>query len=250
MVSEREYEVVREAVALVSRTQSRFARLMRAIAWHPIPFFGSLASARVVTVGLNPSTDEFSASRSWPDQLTTEDLTQRLVGYFHGDVSIAHRWFRPWSESLSLLGASFERDAAHVDLSPRPTRSVRSFREPAERALFLEMLRMDTPVWVSALDAAPHVRLVLLAGSATNEYYINEFIQTELTNYKVNLLPPWKRGAGAGQIAFQELFLPTGRRIPTFFCSSGPSKPDALLRGISANAQRIRHLLDGSPPYI
>src|SRR5260370_23711919 len=110
------------------------------------------------------------------------------------------------------------------------------------------MVRVEATDWMNAWDGSPQVKLVLLAGHATNQHYINEFIQRELTNYKVTLFPQWKRGSGEGQIAFQELLLPTGRRIPTFFCSSGPSKPAALLRGISANARRIRRLLDGSPP--
>ena len=238
-----ELAVVQHAIKLVNRTQPRFASLMRDVNWHPIPFFGSLASARILTLGLNPSAGEFAVGRSWPAQLSAEALAERLVGYFSGHGAGGHPWCKAWSESLALLGASYGRDSAHIDLSPRPTASARTFSKDPQKSLFIEMLKTDASVWIQALNAAPNLKLILLAGSATNQYYINEFIQAELTDAGVALAPPWRRGSGEGQTAFQDLVLPGGRQLPVFFCSSGPTKPAVLVNAILTNAQRLRQVL-------
>lgn len=240
--SSQEFRVVQQALDLVTRTQPRFASLMREVNVHPIPFFGSPASARIVTFGLNPSATEFEPARSWPTQLSAEALTVRLVGYFDNHEVVHHRWFEAWARSLDLLGSSYVRDAAHVDLSPRATASVRTFTGDSERSLFLEMLGVDAPVWTDALSASPNLKLVLIAGSATNKYYINEFIQYELAD-RVALRPVWRRGRGEGQTAFQELVLPDGRKIPVFFCSSGPAKAAVLVGAVSMHAQRLREIV-------
>jgi len=50
---------------------------------HPIPFFGNLESAQVLTIGLNPSSTEFEPWRKWPDsKMDPDDLARRLAGYF------------------------------------------------------------------------------------------------------------------------------------------------------------------------
>jgi hypothetical protein len=236
IASTAELAVVRRAVDLVGNTRSRYAALMRDVHSYPIAFFGPLASASVITFGLNPSADEFAARRSWPAGLSYEALANRLVGYFDGEP---HPWFNSWSRALSVLGAAYGRSAAHVDLSPRATASVRRFVEHAERSLFLEMLRTDAPVWVDALGVAANARLLLVAGSATRQFYINEFIQDELAMFGVDLSPRWRRGRGTGQTAFQVLRLPSGRQLPVFFCSTGPAKPEVLLEAVSRNAPRL-----------
>jgi hypothetical protein len=240
-VSELEAAVVRDTLALVARTQERFEPLMRAIDWHPIPFFGALTSARVVTFGLNPSAGEFSSARGWPTALSPEQLATRLVNYFRDGRE--HRWFQPWIQVLALLGASYRRDAAHIDLSPRPTASAGTFRSEPRKSLFLDMLRTDAPLWIEALDKAPDVRLILLAGSATNKYYINEFIQSELRTVGVALTPRWRRGAGEGQTVLQTLTLPSGRSIPIFFCSTGPTVPGVLVEAARRNLSHLLPLL-------
>jgi len=239
----QELAVVRHACDVIDRTKTHFAPLMRDVPWHPIPFFGSLASARLLTFGLNPSAGEFSTGRSWPTRLSAEALTDRLTGYFADDaIAPHHPWFRAWADALAALGVSYRDGAAHVDLSPRPTASARTFSADPGRSLFLDMLNVDAPIWIEAVNAAPNAKLILLAGSATGKYYINEFIHAELAEYGVSLSPRWKRGTGEGQTAFQTFVLSSGRRIPVFFCSSGPSKPAILVRAVSANAERLMQL--------
>ena len=50
--------------------------------YHPIPFFGPLEAARVITIGLNPSSGEFASWRLWNSQLSAHDLASRLHNYF------------------------------------------------------------------------------------------------------------------------------------------------------------------------
>lgn len=245
-MSTPELAVVEHALALVERTQPRFTSLMRAAKWHPIPFFGPLTSARILTFGLNPSDGEFSEARSWPARMSSEALTDRLVGYFNGNGPHHHPWFRAWSDCLSMLGASYRHDSAHIDLSPRPTATVRHFAREPQKSLFIEMLKVDAPIWVRTVEAASKVKLILLAGSATGRYYINEFVQSELTNHGVALQPRWSRGTGEGQTAFQDLVLPGGRKIPVFFCSSGPAKSVVLANAVATNAKRLTQILAGS----
>ena len=56
--------------------------LKRGTPFHPIPFFGNIESARVITVGLNPGITEFAQHRGWTTELDAEDLAYRLVNYF------------------------------------------------------------------------------------------------------------------------------------------------------------------------
>ena len=48
----------------------------------PVPFFGKIDSARVLTVGVNPSDGEFK-NRNWPESLDPEDLKERIYAYFN-----------------------------------------------------------------------------------------------------------------------------------------------------------------------
>jgi len=87
----------------------------------PIPFFGDLRTARVLTLGVNPAASEFDEMR-WDGVSTDVQWAYRLINYFHQPHVSWHKWFRPWEASLRLLGCSYEnRTAAHLDLSPRAT---------------------------------------------------------------------------------------------------------------------------------
>ena len=60
-VSALERELVDEALRICAETPHQYSTLMPvSVGHHPVPFFGSLALAKVITLGLNPSTGEFS----------------------------------------------------------------------------------------------------------------------------------------------------------------------------------------------
>jgi hypothetical protein len=74
---------------------------------------------------------------------------------------------------LASIGASYKRNAAHVDLSPRATVSQGAAPSPP---LFAEMLAADLPHMLDVLSTAEHVRLILMAGAATGALYVKEFV--------------------------------------------------------------------------
>jgi len=69
---------------------------------HPIPFFGDLINAEVVTIAVNPSSTEFAPWRNWgTTRLSATDLASRLIGYFKSTQPRPHAWFCEVEEALS-----------------------------------------------------------------------------------------------------------------------------------------------------
>ena len=61
----------KKLVGYVKRTDSQYEQLYEPnLSVHPIPFFGNIKSARILTVGVNPSNGEFK-NRGWPEKLLT-----------------------------------------------------------------------------------------------------------------------------------------------------------------------------------
>ncbi len=246
-----ETDIVNETIKHVAETSDQFTPLMeRGVMTYPIPFFGNLSRARVITLGLNPSNKEFIFERKWCTNMPKDAIAKKLFSYFKSTVP-HHPFFTPWQEALKYIGASYESDAVHLDLSPRATYRVSHFTSKEDRLLFLEMLHKDAPIWIRAMEAiADQIEIILAAGSATKEYYINEFIKAELGEYNVHLEGDWERSKGPGQIAFHTLILPSGRKIPLFFCSTGPSNRAVLVEAIRKNAPQINSKRNSIRDYI
>jgi hypothetical protein len=225
--SEAEQKLVHMALQIAADTTLDYSALMPERQCRPVPFFGPIERAKVITFGLNPSTGEFTKQRSWSG-VTDAALADELVNYWTNSRRPPHKWFQPWETVLSKLGVSYTSDAAHIDLSPRAT----NCRKGELRSLFVKMLQTDASIWIEALRSAPKCKLILAAGSATNASksgYINDFIFEKLSDTGVRLRDPWHRKKGAGQTAFHTICLPEGREIPFFFCSTGPSKNGTVL---------------------
>jgi hypothetical protein len=240
-----ERDLVRMAVEIAADTSHQYSELMPArTQCYPLPFFGSLEQACVVTFGLNPSTGEFASGRNW-SHISADQLADELVNYWTNEKRSPHPWFRPWSTVLAELGISYSSNASHIDLSPRATNSRRRKLRP----LFIRMLQTDAPVWIEALRCAPKCRLVLAAGSATNDPrrgYINQFISEMLPMCGVRLERPWYPVGGQGQTVFHTLCLPGGRKIPFFFCSTGPTicEGSVLVSACREKMTQLRRYLD------
>jgi hypothetical protein len=120
---------------------------------HPIPFFGNLINAEVVTIAVNPSSTEFAPWRNWGSQrLSADVLTSRLVGYFKSTQPKPHPWFAEIEEALNIIECSYTSNVVHLDISPRATRSMRSFLVADERRAFLTMLENDVK-WLAQIFA-------------------------------------------------------------------------------------------------
>ncbi len=95
---------------------------------YPIPFFGDIRRAEVITLALNPAHNECSPDRHWPigagtGGLTPVALANRLLGYFHFWIP-PHPFFSAFEEGLTAIGSSYKRNAAHIDVHPLPTKFV------------------------------------------------------------------------------------------------------------------------------
>lgn len=219
----------------VSLTAPRYAPLFESgLLTHPICCFGTPLDARIITIGLNPSHGEFDGTRNWPkDSIEHTVLAERCCNYFAGlsNLPAPHPWFKPWSEGLKSLNASFDDGSAvHLDLSPRPTNFIRALKETWEQDLFLEMVERDLWVFFGTLELCSKARLLIMAGTVTGKYYINQFLQRYAPDYGFSLDGPFNRleHPGRAKIAWHKLS-GHGRELKVFFCSSSPSDKDKRL---------------------
>jgi hypothetical protein len=143
----------------VERTNPSFAEL-NPVGW-PIPFFGDIRTARVLTIGINPSPTEFSGCR-WDEVTNEAEWVHRLLNYYRLPRTKWHDWFLPWEASLRFIGCSYEDgSAAHLDLSPRAT----DVMSRAPRQLFCDMVAADRGWFYDVLRFTPCARLAMTAGA-------------------------------------------------------------------------------------
>jgi hypothetical protein len=217
----------------VQFTQAMYAQLFKpGVTMHPICCFGDPANARVITVGVNPSAREFEGHR-WPAKAMTHTaVANRCKSYFTDQAPAPpHRFFSPWKAALASLGTSYESGGAvHVDLCPRATRYIRKLEPGFESELFLGMVQRDLWVFFATLALCRSAKLVLLAGTVTGRYYINEFLQRFAPEYGYALGGAFDRREhpGEGKTCCHEL-ADSERKLPAFFCSCGPAADDATL---------------------
>ena len=232
----------------VRSTDAEYAPLKRdGVVAHPVPFFGAVEAARVVTVGVNPSADEFVGGR-WPAApLPTEDLGERLMRYFDRQP---HPWFETWEQALGLLGVSYlDGTAAHLDLSPRATVAFQTFRHDPDhgrRDHFLRMVRDDLPWFCRVLaELCPNVRLVLLAGGVAN-VYMDDFLGRHLRRGPTRIeFPSGKRKGGKAPVTWP-VFHAAGRVVPSFFCGVSPSssrRSHLLVERVETHKDRLLQAL-------
>jgi hypothetical protein len=131
----------------------------------PIPFFGNPATALVATVGVNPSSQEFDASRRWPVVMKANRgaWKRRLKSYFN-HATPADDWFDPWTFGLAMLGVSYvEGTAAHLDVSYRPTKAM--LKNPmTDRVEFRRMVERDAAWFFRLLLLCRNLRVLLTFG--------------------------------------------------------------------------------------
>jgi len=143
-----ETDIVNETIKHVAETSDQFTPLMeQGIMTYPIPFFGNLSRARVVTMGLNPSNKEFTANRGWFADMSPDVIAERLTSYFESTTLLPHPWFKRWSEALTHINASYESNAVHLDLSPRATYPVSHFTSKEDLKCCIKMLSSGLEQW-------------------------------------------------------------------------------------------------------
>jgi hypothetical protein len=213
---------------------------------HPIPFFGRLEEAEILTVGLNPSPREFENERWTNSNIDPELLASELYTYFENEHRRWHPWFDKWMAATSQLETNLQYKSgqvAHIDLSPRAT-EVAS-RVPQVET-FTKMIRDDL-VWFPALiECAKSARILLMAGTVNEEIYLVEFLEKHGREHQVSVVR--KDGGTRRSLGFYELHIGS-RSLPVFFSGSGPSARDngeKLTRNISTHCNAILELLADS----
>jgi hypothetical protein len=138
--------------------------LIPRVPFHPIPFFGNIESAKVITIGLNPAITEFSKCREWGLSLNEEDLTVRLVNYFRlGSIQYPppHGWFNEIAEFLYIVECPQKIAAAHVDLCPWTSIA------PSKQKKFWDFVDEQMERWLARtlVYAKQTVRLIVILES-------------------------------------------------------------------------------------
>jgi hypothetical protein len=227
----------------IENTKDQYAELYRiGLHVHPIPFFGDVMAARVLTVGVNPSAGEFDG-RAWPESLSIQELEKRLRGYFIC-AQKPHKWFETWSDALNLIGSSYLDGAAHLDLSSRATISMGNVRN---QVLFENMVESDSRYFFELLPRCTSVRLLLLAGCVSQRRYMNDFIARVAPQYGFELLGHGQT-AGEGRVGFHRL-IGQGIDLPVFFCSVSPSgrNPQLLIERVKEYRVELTTRLGTTP---
>lgn len=175
----------------------------------PVLFFGDLFSARVATVGLNPSNQEYTtpdgrlltgAQRRFAtlESLGTDDrarLTdaqcdeaiETMRGYF-GPTKPVYSWFNPLARVLNGFGASFTSgSAAHLDLVQEATCPVWSELPEGE---WPALLARDLPFLEWQIRAFP-LQAVLCNGRTVGDAVRGRFGVEQRAQGKLERLTWW-----------------------------------------------------------
>lgn len=225
-----------------AETRERFASLYRKnVATHPVPFFGDVCNAKVLTVGVNPSAEEFEGGR-WPVKLSPIALTMRLLSYFEEIDARRHGWFDLWEQALAKLNLSYRSGAAHLDLSPRATVSM----GVADPAMFRDMVKEDADWFFRLLPLCNAARCILIAGTVTKSTYAHKFLHRVAQIYDFTLSGDL-RTKGCAHTSLLRL-TGQGVSLPVFFCSVSPSarqNKHLLPIRVAESAPRIRSRING-----
>jgi hypothetical protein len=139
---------------------------------YPMPFFGDIRRAEVLTVALNPAHTEFD-ERQWPSNetptaLSSFTLTSRLLHYFDLPEPEPHPFFKQFSQLLQLINCSYARNASHVDLSSLPT-FMPTEMAVSQRPIFVETVQAHVTRLNETLRLATNKKLILVVNFRVND---------------------------------------------------------------------------------
>ena len=235
------YQLLSDLNAEAPKVRSAFNDLFDpALDTIPIPFFGDVLSAKVITVGLNPSDGEIRG-RDWHQPISPAKIYERLLTYFNNPQFRSHPWFDAWERGLKEIGVSYaDGTAAHVDLCPWATKPMSNL---PDHDRFELLVSQSVPWFWRCMHVAANLRLVLMAGAVTKKYYLNEFLAKTRNADGNELVGKVARG-GKAFVGYHQLRL-SGKLFPVFFCSVSPSsRTSAMLPlRISENRDRLANFL-------
>jgi hypothetical protein len=222
----------------VGRTKSDFP--INGVHGCPMPFFGDVLGARVVTVGVNPSNTEFVEARGWEQPLKVAKWEERLLNYFDWPGVPAHGWFETWSVCLEFLGLDYASGAvAHIDVSPRPTTPM--LGKNTDKVEFREMVERDVKWFFELVENLPNVQLLLVAGPIPRadgtKQQLADFIRERCQYHQSELI--------AGNPLPRLVAIGNKQGIPVFICPYEPPLDGlyAMVRQVYRNRELLRETI-------
>jgi hypothetical protein len=196
-------ELVRNVADIQNRSpqaKQDYSEILRKnVVFHPIPFFGNVSAARIITVGHNPSSGEFESWRCWPEKLDAQELASRLVGYFRHAHPCPHPWFAELQEAMSIVNCPYTLAAAHVDASPWPTLAPTTLLTRKNKrhllGLYNSMLNAEAQRLPSFLKKCKNLKLVIIIGKEKWTGFIKRAIEEKFRGrievVEKNEVPKW-----------------------------------------------------------
>lgn len=200
----------------------------------PIPFWGNITKAKIITVGINPSAEELK-NNGWNSKMAEYDIYSKLIRYFEDSP---HEWFETWEKALEEIGFSYKTGtAAHIDICPWATKSISTISQEGNMLAFERLLSRSLPVFYQVLKQCLNVEYIVLAGAATKSKYLNEFLYDNCISDCRLLLKP-ERKSPAPYIN-KHIMKIGDKNISALSCSVSPSargnKKEELILKIKEN---------------
>ncbi len=201
---------------------------------YPIPFFGDLRRAEVLTLALNPAWPEFrrggNHERYWIPGLDACSLTTRLLHYFDLPVPAPHRFFEDLRRGLEILDCSYETNVAHIDQHPFPTK-FRNVLGQTQREIIGGWIESDSRGHLKeVLKIAPKTTLILVVdytfsmpgGDSMQTFDFVESQQSGLSNCicEHGSRPPIFRAGGSNQ--FEARIGQCADLLQEYLCNPSP----------------------------
>jgi hypothetical protein len=156
----------------------------------PVLFFGDALTARVATVGLNPSKFEYldrngemlegrarrfatlaslgARSRAELSDAQADEAIGAMSAYYDAGKPVYGSYFRHLSNFLTGMSASYhQRTATHLDLVQESTDPVWNKLDAGELEVLLER---DLPFLAWQLEHLPHLHAVVCAGATVSRH--------------------------------------------------------------------------------
>ncbi len=227
----------------VQQTNPQFPNNL--VAGWPIPFFGDVINARVLTVGVNPSDHEFNVNRRWHEVRSVSQWRSRLDRYFQNTEVPPWIWFETWAICLKLIDLGYApSEAAHIDISPRPTSPMLS--PGTDKAEFRSMVDHDVKWFFDLLNRLPQVQLLLVAGPIPRANGTKQQLAAFIREHARAHGAEWMDGEPLPRLVFAAR--PQG--IPVFVCRFEPELDGlhSMIHQVYKSFPVLRGLA-GPPPH-
>ena len=185
----------------------------------PIPFFGNIRTAKIITIGANPSATELR-NNGWVENMDANQISEKLTQYFHNQP---HNWFKPWEAALNTVGFSYYDDsAAHIDLCPWATKSLSTLDKLGLTNTTIELFKQSGLFFIDIIKKCSEIKFILMAGTVTKKYYLNNFIYNfvNTNDFRISEKPYIIKG---GAFINKHEVIINKKSVHALFYSSSPS---------------------------